>query len=30
MAARLAGTTPAPHWDHWVSLRAEYDQRLPA
>lgn len=30
LAARLAGTTPAPHWDHWVSLRKEYEQRLPA
>ena len=30
MAARLAGTKPAPHWDHWISLRAEYDKRLPA
>lgn len=30
LTARLTGTTPAPHWDHWTRLRAEYDQRLPA
>lgn len=30
LVARLEGTQPAPHWDHWVSLRAEYERRLPA
>jgi uncharacterized protein YndB with AHSA1/START domain len=30
LAARLTGTTPAPHWDHWNRLHAEYTQRLPA
>ena len=29
LEARLAGTDPAPHWDNWVKLRAEYDQRFP-
>ena len=30
LAARTAGKAPGPFWDHWVSLKAEYDQRLPA
>lgn len=29
LGARLDGSTPTPHWDHWVALRAAYDQRLP-
>ena len=29
LAAKLAGTKPGPHWDNWVRLRAEYDQRFP-
>jgi uncharacterized protein YndB with AHSA1/START domain len=29
LAARLAGTRPGPHWDNWVRLRAEYDERFP-
>jgi len=30
LAARLAGEAPKPFWDHWSSLKAEYDKRLPA
>lgn len=30
LEAKLAGRKPGPHWDNWVKLRAEYDQRLPA
>ncbi len=30
MAARLSGTTPAPFWDGWTRLHADYDRRLPA
>lgn len=29
LAARLAGTKPAPHWDNWTALRAAYAARLP-
>jgi uncharacterized protein YndB with AHSA1/START domain len=27
--ARLRGTTPAPFWDGWVTLRAAYEARIP-
>lgn len=30
LAARAAGTNPAPFWDSWSGLKAEYDRRLPA
>jgi uncharacterized protein YndB with AHSA1/START domain len=30
LAARLAGEEPGPFWDNWVSLKAEYDRRIPA
>ena len=30
LADRLAGQDPAPFWDHWLTLKAEYDTRLPA
>jgi len=30
LAARAAGREPAPFWDGWQALRAEYDRRLPA
>lgn len=30
LAARLSGTEPAPFWDGWANLKAEYDRRLPA
>lgn len=30
LAARLAAEEPEPFWDHWASLKAEYDRRLPA
>jgi len=30
LAARIAGEEPGPFWDHWIALKAEYDQRLPA
>ncbi len=30
LVARSAGRVPAPHWDHWSRLRAEYDRSLPA
>lgn len=29
LEAKLAETPPAPHWDTFLRLRAEYDQRLP-
>ncbi|MEO8175633.1 MAG: SRPBCC family protein [Sphingomicrobium sp.] len=28
LAARIAGTAPAPFWDQWAEIKAEYDQRL--
>jgi uncharacterized protein YndB with AHSA1/START domain len=30
LEARLAGRTPAPHWDNWRALRAAYETRMPA
>ena len=30
MAARLKGGNPAPFWDGWARLKADYDKRLPA
>jgi uncharacterized protein YndB with AHSA1/START domain len=30
LAARLSGEEPEPFWDRWASLKAEYEQRLPA
>ncbi|WP_443748878.1 SRPBCC family protein [Asticcacaulis solisilvae] len=30
MAARLEGRNPAPFWDGWARLKADYDKRLPA
>lgn len=30
MAARLSGRNPAPFWDGWARLKADYDKRLPA
>lgn len=30
LEAKLGGTVPAPHWDNWVRLRSDYDQRFPA
>lgn len=30
LKARLEGETPAPFWDTWQSLRADYDRRIPA
>lgn len=30
LAARLAGSEPAPFWDHWVDLKDEYERLLPA
>jgi len=30
LAARMAGTEPEPFWDHWVSLKTDYEQRIPA
>ena len=30
LADRIAGKNPAPFWDHWLKLKAEYDTRLPA
>lgn len=29
LAARLRGTEPAPHWDHWTRLRGDYESRMP-
>ena len=28
--ARTTGAKPAPYWDGWTRLKAEYDQRIPA
>ncbi len=30
LAARAAGEAPAPFWDGWRALKAEYERRLPA
>lgn len=30
LVARATGRTPAPYWDQWTRLHAEYDRRLPA
>jgi uncharacterized protein YndB with AHSA1/START domain len=30
LEARARGTDPAPFWDAWAKLRADYDRRLPA
>ena len=30
LAARAAGTEPAPFWDNWLRLKEDYDRRLPA
>jgi hypothetical protein len=30
LTARLRGDEPAPFWDGWKRLRAEYDPRIPA
>ncbi|ABI77414.1 conserved hypothetical protein [Hyphomonas neptunium ATCC 15444] len=30
LEAKLEGATPRPHWDNWVQLRSDYDQRFPA
>lgn len=30
LASLLTGTSPEPHWDHWVRLRQDYDRMLPA
>jgi uncharacterized protein YndB with AHSA1/START domain len=30
LVARATGKEPGPFWDGWVSLKAEYDRRLPA
>jgi len=30
LAARLEGEEPAPFWDQWASLKADYEKRLPA
>jgi uncharacterized protein YndB with AHSA1/START domain len=30
LAARAAGKAPAPFWDGWSRLRAEYERRIPA
>ena len=29
LVARVTSTKPAPFWDGWVRLKAEYDQRIP-
>jgi uncharacterized protein YndB with AHSA1/START domain len=29
LAAKLAGETPPPFWDHWTGLQADYDRRIP-
>jgi len=29
LAAKLAGSKPAPHWDNWTRLKAEYARRFP-
>ncbi|HVV80798.1 MAG TPA: SRPBCC family protein [Pseudolabrys sp.] len=28
LASRMAGTEPAPFWDNWTRLKADYDKRL--
>jgi uncharacterized protein YndB with AHSA1/START domain len=28
LAARMAGTEPAPFWDNWTRLKADYDKRM--
>jgi uncharacterized protein YndB with AHSA1/START domain len=28
LAARMSGTEPAPFWDNWTRLKADYDKRL--
>lgn len=30
LAARLKGEEPTPFWDHWASLKADYEKRIPA
>lgn len=30
LVARASGKSPAPFWDGWCQLKAEYDRRLPA
>jgi uncharacterized protein YndB with AHSA1/START domain len=30
LVARARGEQPAPFWDNWRRLRAEYERRLPA
>ena len=30
LAARLAGKEPAPYWEGWSTLKAEYERRIPA
>jgi hypothetical protein len=30
LAARLDGEEPAPFWDHWAGLKADYEKRIPA
>jgi uncharacterized protein YndB with AHSA1/START domain len=30
LAAELGGDTPEPFWDHWLSLKADYDKRIPS
>ena len=30
LAARLEGEEPAPFWDQWASLKADYEKRVPA
>jgi uncharacterized protein YndB with AHSA1/START domain len=30
LAARLQGEEPAPFWDQWASLKADYEKRIPA
>lgn len=30
LVARASGTEPAPFWEGWLRLKAEYDKRLPA
>lgn len=29
LTALVTGTTPAPHWDNWAALRADYAARMP-
>ncbi len=30
LAARIEGNAPTPFWDTWLSLKQDYDRRLPA